>query len=166
MVESYRDILALPDNIADTTQYIQSRVISGMTERRRRVAPMTHDEVEKKLHSLNPKKRGEEHEWAQAMCESHGMITPDVALETADLVYYYSQPIAPSRDNLNYVLFLTLGRNWQRISDGFCIVKYETRMRAGDRSDHKVIEDRVMRLHLQRLARHDAYFSQQVYPGI
>jgi hypothetical protein len=160
MVESYKDILALPDRVEDTAQYIRSHILTGMALRRRRSASMTLHETERKLHSTVPSKRGEEHEWAQAMCESHGLITPDVALETADLVYYYSQSFAPRRDNLNYVLFLTLGAGWQRISDGFCIVKYETRMRAGDRADHKAIEDRVMRLHLQRLARRDAYFSQ------
>lgn len=162
MVESYRDILALPDKIVDTTTYIQSRIVLGMAERRKRQVPMSLHDTESKLHSMDPKKRGEEHEWAQALCESRGMITPDVALETADLVYYYSQPSAPRRDNLNYLLFLILGADWQRISDGFCIVKYETRMRAGDRADHKAIEDRMMRLHLQRLARRDPYFAQEV----
>jgi len=116
--------------------------------------------IERHFYSLDTHKPGEDAEWAEALRNSRDKFTPDLALETADLVYYFTLKNAPPRRSLNMTLGLILGDDWERISEGFCVVKYASRLRFGDRPDFKDLERRIMWLHLSRLGRQDKYFVQ------
>lgn len=154
-------ILDLPQKVKRGDAFIKCVIIPEMDRRRGRNAPLSSAAVLQKLHAPeNSDKPGEGPEFARALRESGSRFTPDLALEIADLVYYYNQPNALTRQSLNALLFLILGDQWKKLSDDFCMVKYATRIQYGNRHDYKEIEDRMMRFHLRRLARTDSYFSQ------
>lgn len=131
--------------------YITSVLIPKMDERRREGRSLTREEIEEKLASLDPLKPGEEHEVAKALRDSgNKLMTADLALEIADLVYLWLQPNYSMGESESVFTELILG-DWD-LACAFCIVKYETRMACGDAEDYKRIETLVMAKFLKKLS--------------
>ena len=131
-----------------------------MDIRSQRRQPLSFEEVELKLNSTNPKKPGEWHEWSEALRESHDKFTPQLASEVADLVYYANQPNYKNNPNQDFLLYLTLGDNYREISNNFCVIKYNARLKYGDLPNHKEIENMLLLRYLVQLSKSDDYFRQ------
>ena len=147
---SFQDILNIPQSLVDSKakeEYIVGVIIPAMDKRRGRLFPMLEEEVARHLWSPPASdKPGEEHELARAITERDGeLLTTDMALEIADVVYYYFQPNVPDRADkgvLESFIFIILGD--MPLALDFTIVKYETRLRYGDTAEYREIEKEVM----------------------
>ncbi len=108
---------------------------------------MSEADVAKKLWSPPcSDKPGEKYELAQAMTQSaEEPLSVATALEIADVVYYYLQPNAPEKANLDILeafIYLILGE--MSLSYSFTIIKYLTRLKHGDSPDYRKIESETM----------------------
>jgi hypothetical protein len=124
-----------------------------MSKRRGRNGDLSEEEVRQKIFSSVEEKPGEGWELFVEMQKLNGGLTPDVALEIADGVYYRMQPNAGKEIKINdffYFLEANLGID-AKTAMGFSIVKYLTRLNYGDNSDYKKIEENVMAKHLESL---------------
>jgi hypothetical protein len=131
---------------------IQDEIIPNMQIRRGREEYMSSEEVSRKLNSPpSSNKVGEIHEYARAVTsnssqESHHMNS-DIALEIADIMYYELQPNSDSHDTDYWHIFY----GDIILPYIFCIIKYRTRLKYGDRVDYKEIESAVMDVYLQTI---------------
>jgi hypothetical protein len=131
---------------------IQDEIIPRMQRRSGRDEYMSAQEIEEKLNRPpSSNKPGELHEYALAITSNSTQggdhMTSDIALEIADVMYYELQPNSPSYDKSYWEIFYgdTI------LPSIFCIIKYRTRLKFGDRKDYKDIESSVMDVYLQTI---------------
>lgn len=133
----------------DREAYIRNELIPKMAKRRDRTEPMSRDEIETKIFSVRSDKKGEALEFfEESAYKSRWRLTPEFALEMADIIYYTHQPNAPEWLNNPAPLINSMGITLF-MAYGFCIVKYETRLICGDASNYKEVERGVMELFLK-----------------
>ena len=144
-----QDILDIPLGLANEEakrNHIIANIIPRMNQRRDRLGPLSEEAISNKLWSPPAsEKAGEHHELVQAIHDSQDvLITEAMALEIADVIYYSLQPNAPkdTQENLDLSLFLILGD--MGLPYDFCILKYEARLRFGDLTNHREIEEQIM----------------------
>lgn len=133
----------------DRGAYVRNELIPRMAGRRDRTKAMSRDEIVTKIFSVRSDKKGEALEFFEELAyKSRWQLTPEFALEMADIIYYTLQPDAPEWLNDPTPLINSVGITLS-MAYGFCIVKYETRLICGDVSNHKEIERGVMELFLK-----------------
>jgi hypothetical protein len=122
-----------------------SLIINDMNLQRNRPRNMCAEEIHQKLLSTNPLKMGEYYEFMQEYQASEGRLTPDLALEVADIIYYTSQPNCSEEDRLFASKVEDMVGVDHKLAQKFCILKYSYRaydQRDGD--DYKKIEREKM----------------------
>jgi hypothetical protein len=123
-----------------------------MQIRRGREEYMSSEEVSRKLNSPpSSNKVGEIYEYARAVTSNSSQesyhMNSDIALEIADIIYYELQPNSDSHDTDYWYIFY----GDIILPYIFCIIKYRTRLKYGDRKDYKGIESSVMDVYLQTI---------------
>lgn len=124
-----------------------------MDKRRNRNEPMSSDEIYSKINNIpNSEKPGEIHELFREMTRHPDIVSPfkkDVAtaLEIADVVYYTLQPNSKE----DYDLFWSILLGNPSLGYIFCIIKYNIRLKYGDKENYKEIETSVMKNYLEEL---------------
>ncbi|MCH7730178.1 hypothetical protein IID21_01455 [Patescibacteria group bacterium] len=149
--EIYNIVSSELTKVEDKEIHIRESIIPRMDERRGREKSMRTEEVSAKLFR-NPNKPAEDFELAEEVKRAHTGVTPELALEIADEVYYRLQPNADPEGSAKLDVFLDglLGIS-QDHAYSFCIIKYETRLLFGDNPDYKEIEEEVMIQHLSQI---------------
>ncbi len=152
---NFQEILEVPSRFSDVEDkigYIKNSIIPRMDIRRGRTHPFSEEELDIKLNNPpSSDKPGEAHELARALVESGEiLLSTNMALEIADVVYYELQPNSKSKPEKNGFLYLIMGDELDQAFD-FCIVKYETRLKFGDSKDYKKIEEEIMSLYLEKI---------------
>jgi hypothetical protein len=132
--------------------FIQTHLISDMNTRSQREKNMDISEIVRKL-TQSPDS-GKEGELYELLEELGTELTPDQASELADVAYYTSQPNWPGDQK---IIFSDLTTD-PRLACSFCIVKYSTRLKFGNRFNHKEIENYVLEQFL-RVLRQKSEFS-------
>lgn len=128
----------------DLGSYIVSVVIPRMQERRGRVE-LTESQIRERLE--RPPRSGKPGELRELEEQVHRDIDgPDgkFASEIADAVYYCSQSNCPQDMITNMHSWLELLGIPLATAQEFCIIKYELRIKHGDRPDHKEIENNYL----------------------
>lgn len=141
--ELYDAVTAAIKKNDDLKGYIQHTLIPRMDGRRRKPQSLTRKEIVEKIFSDDVSKPGEAVEIVDAMVRSKGKMTPELALEVADVIYYALQPNCPSFVSDPEPLVLGLGID-MKTAFTFCVLKYETRLLYGDSPDYKKIEKEIM----------------------
>lgn len=131
--------------LEDSKEFIQTSIIPRMDLRRGRGAPMSRKDINQKLGGYDLGKKPEGAEFLEEMARAEVGVTPQLALEIADLTYYSLQPNAEERHLKEVDVFLEglLGIDMS-YAYMFCIVKYETRLQFGDLPDYKIREKEIM----------------------
>lgn len=147
--------------------YIQKSIISRMNDREGRDGNLSEEEIDKKLE--NPPcsdKPGEMAELCREITDYNRSGFDKavfVALELADVTYYSLQCKEVFKEYSDF-MYLYMG-DWN-LPCLFCILKYETRLRYGDRRNYKEIEETVMTKYLQKVKRNnpemDWFFTEAV----
>ena len=149
--ELYDAVTAVVRKADDRKKYIQETLILKMDERRGRVQPQTREEIVKKLLSADVSKPGETVEIIEEAVRAKGRLTPELALEIADVIYCALQPNCPEwASDPEPLIIQELGIE-MKTAFALCIVKYETRLLQGDSSNYKEIEKEVMARFLESL---------------
>lgn len=131
--------------------YIIGNIIPMMRKRRNKKEAPSYEEIERKLNSLpSSDKQGEYYELIEELIKNYNsndlVITPEIALELADVVYYEMQlPESALRPDTEVFLFLRFGQRLEEMVYDFCIIKYLTRLQYGDTANYKEIETQMMR---------------------
>jgi len=140
-MEIIKDTIELTNNFDECIE----NIIKKMDKKRGHEKNLTAEEVKEKIYSTNPNKPGEYFEFMEEYNISNGELTPDLALEMADIVYYTSQPNCP--DNIKPLVFSLeemIGINHQ-LAQRFCILKYESRLKESNYSrNYKKHEKELM----------------------
>lgn len=144
----FGEVIALVDRTDDVKRYVRKELIPMMDERRGR-PPLSGDEIVKKLFSIDRSKPGEAVELIKARKASRFKLTPRVALEIADIIYYCFQPNCPEFLKDPEPLIRSCGVNMET-AFAFCFVKYHTRLLCGDLKNHKEIEEAVIERFFRR----------------
>lgn len=121
------------------------RIIEDMNVRRYRFRNISSDEIHQKLFSSDPQKPGEYLEFMEEYKASEGRLTPDLALEIADIIYYTSQPNCSDQDKVLATKLEKMTGIDHRLAQQFCVLKYSFRaydQKKGD--DYKKIEREKM----------------------
>lgn len=162
MTGVYREAIEIADHLTDPERYVLEEIIPRMDMRRGHLEPLTRGEITFRLLSTNPGKPGEQYELAGAMIntEKPGFVTPDFALEVADVYRLHRLPNSPPIENLDLFLYITLGENGMEMAARFCALKYLTRLKFGDLPDHKLTEELTMADYLKQLALRDPFYEQ------
>ncbi len=132
------------DNYAIFDELIKN-IIKNMDRKRGHQENLTAEEVKEKIYSIDQKKPGEYLEFMEEYEISNGELTPGLALEMADIIYYTSQPNCPSDiKNLRYELEEKLGID-DELAQQFCILKYNSRLKEpNDSKSYKKHEQKLM----------------------
>jgi len=147
----YDVVTAVVGGVDDREIYIQETLIPRMDKHRGRLQSQTREEIVRKLFSVDVYKPGEVVEIIEETVRAKWELTPELALEIADVVYYTLQPNCPDFVSNPSPLISTLGVDMET-AFAFCMVKYETRLRHGSPSNYKEIEKKVMARFLESLA--------------
>jgi hypothetical protein len=146
------EVLNLITTIPDTALYIEKDIIPGMMARRGRVKPLTVGEINKKIFNVEPEKPGEMSELVIGELLKYNRynstLTPELASEVADIVYYTSQTNCWDELKYPHDFFDFLGIDMEQ-ARRFCILKYTVRMAIGDEENHKEIENEVLKQYLE-----------------
>jgi len=135
------------NNIESTNNFdadIQE-IIKKMDIRRGRTKDLSEENIREKIMSDNPNKIGEYWEFQQECELTKGNITPNLALEMADIIYYTSQKNCP--DDLKSLAnkFEKMIGISHKLAQEFCIIKYSCRLEQPiDSKEHKVKERQKM----------------------
>ena len=141
---AYEQAIIVLYSVNDKEDYIQGNILPRMDERRGRTKPISRLEIVKKIFNVPPEKDGEAYELIAGELQGKGFdLTPSLASEIADIVYYTSQPNCPEHTKDPFPLFNFLGVDMD-LARSFCILKYETRLNFGDEGDYKEIENAVL----------------------
>lgn len=135
------------NNIENTNDFDISihQIIMEMNFRRGRGKNLDAENIREKIYSLDYKKPGEYIEFMDAYEVSEGRLTPNLALEMADIIYYTSQENCP-RDvkPIAKQLEEKIGID-HKLAQQFCILKYRCRLEQPVRSkDYKQKEYQAM----------------------
>jgi hypothetical protein len=104
-----------------------SQIIMEMNFRRGH-GDLSGEEIRKKIYSVDPNKRGEYWEFMEEWEVSDRELTPDLALEMADIIYYTSQKNCPEDVKLVATeLEEKIGISHEEAQE-FCILKYRCRL--------------------------------------
>lgn len=129
---------------------IQNQIISLFNLRRGRVKEMGSDEIHRKLRftgdGSDNSKPGELIEYFEELFKSN-KFTVQTASELADIAYYGLQADANSEDKLEYLVkAFNINDHGIKLDSIllFCIIKYSTRIRHGDKQNYKEIEYEVL----------------------
>ena len=147
--EFYDAVIAIVGKTDDRKGYIQETLIPKMDERRGRVRPQTREEIVKKLFSADMTKPGETVEIIEEAVRAKRKLTPELALEVADVIYYMLQPNCPDFANNPEPFITGLGIDMETAYT-LCIVKYEARLLYGSLSNFKEIEKKMMARFLEK----------------
>ena len=145
------EILDLVQLIENPQEYIRDQIIPQMDQRGSRSQPLTGSEVLHKLFNLPPEKPGEIFETISGELHDKGFqLTPELASEIADIIYYTSQPNCPNhtQDPSSFLDFLDIDT---KLANKFCTIKYKIRLQFGDQKNHKTIENSALKLFLQTI---------------
>lgn len=132
--------------------YIQKSIIPRMNDREGRNGNLSKEEIDKKLE--NPPcsdKPGEMAELCREMTDYDKPSldrTVSISLELADVAYYSLQCKETFEESSDFMYLYMGGWNLPCL---FCILKYETRLRYGDRDNYKEIEKYIMTKYLQEM---------------
>lgn len=135
------------NNIESTNNFdadIQ-QIITKINIRRGRTEDLSGENIREKIMSDNPNKIGEYWEFQQECELAKGNITPNLALEMADIIYYTSQKNCP--DDLKPLAnkFERLIGIDHQLAQKFCIIKYNCRLKQPIGSkDYKLKERQEM----------------------
>lgn len=151
-IELYDMIIAIVGKTNDRRGYIQETLIPKMDERRGRLRPQTREEIVKKLFSADMTKPGEAVEIIEEAVRAKRKLTPELALEIADVIYYALQPDCPDFESNPEPFITGLGIDMET-AYALCIVKYEARLLHGSPSNFKEIEKKIMARFLENLAK-------------
>ena len=125
-------------------------IITDMNFKRWRWRSMGSEEIHQKLFSLDPEKIGEYFEFMEEYEVSDGRLTPDLALEIADIVYHTSQPNCTKEDRMLATKIEEMVGIDHKLAQQFCILKYSYRAyEQTDRDDYKVVERDKMAMFLK-----------------
>lgn len=135
-------------------------IIPAMDVRAGRTSPLTEVQISDRLYSSRFDKPGEDHELSEALRESRGyLITPELASEIADLVYYSLQPNCNSEIKISiqncctliigpdYINGQLVDYSWEHALQ-FCIIKYSSRLKSGDEENYKELEYKLLEKYL------------------
>ena len=129
-----------------------SYIITDMNIKRGRSRNMGYEEIHKKLYSLDPEKIGEYFEFSEEYEASDGRLTPNLALEIADIVYYTSQPNCTKEDKKLATKVEDMVGIDHKLAQQFCILKYSYRAyEQTDSDDYKVVEMNKMKIFLKNI---------------
>ncbi|MHA2060872.1 MAG: hypothetical protein ACW963_01085 [Candidatus Sifarchaeia archaeon] len=141
---AHEQAIVVLSSVNDKEDYIRENIIPRMDRRRGRTSPIGGQEIIRKIFNVPPNKSGEAYELIAGELQEKGFdLTPLVASEIADIVYYTSQPNCPEHTKDPTPLFDFLGVDID-LARSFCILKYETRLMFGDDKDYKEIENAVL----------------------
>lgn len=120
-------------------------IILEMNIRRDHKRNLNSEEIYKKLYSCDPNKKGEYWEFVEQYEISNGKLTPDLALEMADIVYYTSQINCPNElRTMTVDLEQKIGISHD-LAQEFCLTKYRCRLdHPKEEKNYKQIEYSVM----------------------
>ncbi|HUS59944.1 MAG TPA: hypothetical protein VMX76_01010 [Nevskiaceae bacterium] len=149
--ELYDAATAVIKKVCDRKKYIQETLIPRMDERRGRLRPLAREEIVKKLFSVDVPKPGEAVEIIGETVRAKRKLTPELALEIADIIYYTLQPNCPDFISNPKPFISGLGVD-MGTAFAFCALKYETRLLQGDFANHKEVEKEIMARFLESLA--------------
>lgn len=125
--------------------YIIQKLIPQMEIRRAKIRGESSEIISEKLNRLSGSgKQGEWREFEEQIRRDVTGLDGEFASETADLYYYCAQKNCPKneiRQMHDWFQFLGIPL---RAAQEFCILKYRTRIRYGDRIDYKKIENRAL----------------------
>lgn len=117
------------------------RIIGDMNIKRNRYRNMSADEIHQKLFSSDPQKPGEYLEFMEEYNASEGRLTPNLALEIADIVYYTSQPNCSEQEKVLATNLEKMVGIDHKLAQQFCVLKYSFRAYdQKDNDDYKKIE--------------------------
>lgn len=150
--EPYDIVIAVVRKVDDRKKYIQGRLIPKMDGGRGRLRPQTREGVVKKLFSADMSKPTEAVEIIEEAVRAKRRLTPELALEIADVIYYTLQPNCPDYAS-NPEPFISGLEIDMETAFTLCIVKYETRLLYGGLSNYKEIEKEVMARFLESLSK-------------
>jgi hypothetical protein len=148
--ELYDAVTAVVKKADDRKKYIQETLIPRMDKRRGKLQPQTREEIVKKLFSVDVPKPGEAVEIIEEAVRAKRKLTPELALEIADVVYYTLQPNCPDFASNPEPFVSNLGVDMETAFI-LCVLKYETRLLQGDSANYKEIEKEVMARFLESL---------------
>lgn len=151
--ELYDAVITIIRKIDDRKRYIQEILIPKMDNHREGPRPQTRKEVVKKLLSADLSKPGEAVEIIEESVRAKRQLTPELALEIADVVYYTLQPNCPewASDPRPFITQgLGLGVD-MKTAYALCIVKYESHLLHGEPPNYKEIEKEIMVRFLESL---------------
>ena len=136
------EVLKSIDFQADPRTIIRDHIIPQMDARHSRAEPMPRIAVVRRVFSTG-EKPGEMIEFIDARLEALQLdkrrMTPHLASEIADILYYTLQPNCPDWLN-NPTPLLDLDGVDSQTAAWFCVVKYQARIMFGDQPDYKEIE--------------------------
>jgi hypothetical protein len=99
-----------------------------MDSNRGRKIKLDGENIRKKIYSQNLNKPGEYIEFMEVYEISDGRITPELALEMADIIYYTSQPNCPSDVKIVVKELEKMSGIDHELAQQFCILKYRCRL--------------------------------------
>lgn len=103
-------------------------IILEMNIKRDRKISLSSEEIHEKLYSCNPDKKGEYWEFLEQYEISNGKLTPELALEMADIIYYTNQINCLSQlKSMATELEKKIGISHE-LAQEFCLVKYRCRL--------------------------------------
>ena len=135
------------NNVESTNDFNNEiqEIIIKMDVRREHKKHLSSENIREKLCSINPSKMGEFLEFEEEFAISQGELTPDLALEVADIVFYTSQPNCPEdlkHWSNNFEKRLEISHS---LAQRFCILKYNCRLEQPvDSKNYKEKEREVM----------------------
>jgi len=141
------DIALRLQTLEQKERHIKDVIIPSMNRRKNRTIPLSRNEVIKKIYNPpNSSKPGEEFELFREVHRksTEEWLNVDIALEIADNVYYALQPNAPRTEISNLEKYLAWILGDMPTAFDFAIIKYESRLRYGDKPDHTKIERDIM----------------------
>ena len=155
----YDVVTAIVGEVVDKKKYVQEVIIPRMDKHRGRFQPQTREEIVRKLFSASLSKPGEAaeiiEERVRAIIEetvrAKWKLTPELALEIADVIYCTLQPNCPDFVSNPKPFISALGVDTETAL-AVCIVKYETRLRHGSPANYRKIEEKIMARFLESLA--------------
>ena len=132
--------------------HIQKFIIPRMNERRGRQGNLSQEEIYAKLNNpASSEKPGEMVEFCHEMTRLDRDVfqrTVLKALELADIAYYSLQSEEEIKNSYAFMHIVSEGWGLPCL---FCILKYETRLKYGDRENYKEIEEYIMSKYLLKL---------------
>lgn len=163
----YNDLVAEVESVTDYQQYIHEVLLPMMDQHRGRTEPAPKSKIMQRLFSTDPEKPGEMIEFFEAAedaARKGQKITPEKALEIADLIYFMEQPggrhLLYGSDESGKIVADPYGLVEETLGVDidtarlFCMIKYRTRIHYTplvEDEDRKEIEKAIMARLLKRL---------------